>query len=439
MAAILTQALALLAVGMQSSHMIASAMPVHTTSTHATAHTPSASAASEPTDVSTMSSCADLPPMAANASNIGEVLGQCFSNPANLAPADTSFMGKLGAQEACGISFAYFRFGPSTGQTEPATNRAAQHLTNVANAGASAQNAQAPPPLVLIQGSGMTMSGWTVDFLRELSQTREIIIFDNLGMGLTNYTNSTSGHMSGETEMNVTSLTIPGMAEDVFCLLSALSFTEADIFGFSMGGQIALTMTTMAGTPAAHGVKLRKAISSAGQVGGPKTLPASQAFIDAFESLSSSSDLNADSGASAGEMLLPFFFPASFPSEERSCLMCEYVVGIHDFPVSEPYPSSQGMAEQMGAMSAFMQSDSVWENLPNATTPLLLITGEDDEICPPENQDILAQQYGSNVARLVQSHTEGLASVKSWPMAGHGVQFSYTSEVVQAVNEFLGN
>ena len=47
--------------------------------------------------------------------------------------------------------------------------------------------------LILIAGQGATSSVWTPDLLRCLAQNREVIPFDNQGMGLSTYTDTDYG------------------------------------------------------------------------------------------------------------------------------------------------------------------------------------------------------------------------------------------------------
>ena len=159
-----------------------------------------------------LASCAGLPPMALDASNQVDVLNLCLADPANSLspPTNDSFMGSAGFQYACGVNYGYLRFGVKASPDQP--------------------------PLVMIQGSAMTMADWTVQFLWDLSRTRELLVFDNQGVGLS----------IGGDDNATGPLSIQGQAENVFCLLSALGLGKVDVFGFSMGGVCMYVCTRLA-------------------------------------------------------------------------------------------------------------------------------------------------------------------------------------------------
>lgn len=331
-------------------------------------------------------SCQGLPPMAADGSNMDEVMGACFAIPENTAPSKTTgnntFLGPMRHQPACGVDFAYLRFGQQAGDE---------------------------PPLVMIQGSASTMAEWTTLLLWQLAQTREVIVFDNQGTGFSvDNTNKT--------------LSIRGMAKSTLCLLRSLNITHADVFGFSMGGQIAIAMTTLAGQGKFRDITLRKVISSAGDAGSNNTIPPSQEFLDTV----SAGNMTAEEIQSA---YLLFFFPAALAPATRSCLVCQYAVGISRFPFEEPAVTAAASTAQTAAEIAWLESSAVWDAVANATTPLLLLTGSADAIVPPQNQQNLASQYARGNGNLVM--------VSGWPSAGHGVQYTYMDSVIAQIDGFL--
>jgi pimeloyl-ACP methyl ester carboxylesterase len=79
-------------------------------------------------------------------------------------------------------------------------------------------------PLVLIHGLSLD-SSWWINQLPVFSQTYQVIVFDNRGVGQTESPDSPYS-----TEM---------MADDTVALLKSLNITTAHILGVSMGGMIA--------------------------------------------------------------------------------------------------------------------------------------------------------------------------------------------------------
>jgi pimeloyl-ACP methyl ester carboxylesterase len=91
------------------------------------------------------------------------------------------------------------------------------------------------PPIIFIQGVGVSGSGWEpqVDFL---AQHFRCLTFDNRGIGLSQPPDS--GHLA--------SLTVPQMAGDALALMDAQGWESAHVAGHSMGGLIALEIALQA-------------------------------------------------------------------------------------------------------------------------------------------------------------------------------------------------
>lgn len=105
-------------------------------------------------------------------------------------------------------------------------------------------------PLVMIMGFSGTMSIWDTNLLRELAASNEVTIFDNRGFGF-----------SADTA--TAPLTMESMADSTAALIDALGLSEPDIFGWSMGGEIALTLAVK------HGSKIGKVTAVAADAGSP--------------------------------------------------------------------------------------------------------------------------------------------------------------------------
>lgn len=84
-------------------------------------------------------------------------------------------------------------------------------------------------PLVLIAGQGATSSVWTPDLLRGLAQNREVIPFDNMGIGLSTFFSSTDADYSGA-----------AYAAHTADLIEALGLVQPAVLGWSLGASIAL-------------------------------------------------------------------------------------------------------------------------------------------------------------------------------------------------------
>ena len=103
------------------------------------------------------------------------------------------------AEGANGVSYAYRRLGPLGGR-----------------------------PLVLLQHFRGNLDNWDPGLIDALSSSRNVVVFDNTGVGAT----------TGSTPT-----TIAQMADDAIVLAEALGLDEVDLLGFSIGSFIAQQIT----------------------------------------------------------------------------------------------------------------------------------------------------------------------------------------------------
>src|ERR1700758_4950426 len=104
--------------------------------------------------------------------------------------------------EANGVRYAYRRFGKAGGV-----------------------------PIVLNVHFRGTMDHWDPAVTDGLARNREVILFDNAGIGAS----------SGETPTS-----IPAMATDAIAFIKALGIGKADILGYSVGGKVAQEIAVQA-------------------------------------------------------------------------------------------------------------------------------------------------------------------------------------------------
>jgi 3-oxoadipate enol-lactonase len=81
------------------------------------------------------------------------------------------------------------------------------------------------PPLVLVMGIGYDATLWTLAQVPALSETFQVVIFDNRDVGRSSKASDP--------------YTITDMADDVAALMDALAIERAHLLGLSMGGMIA--------------------------------------------------------------------------------------------------------------------------------------------------------------------------------------------------------
>jgi pimeloyl-ACP methyl ester carboxylesterase len=84
------------------------------------------------------------------------------------------------------------------------------------------------PPLLLLQRYRGTMDHWDPAFLDALASERQVLLFDNEGVGLT------AGAVPNS---------IAAMAKSAAGFIEALQLTKVDVLGWSMGGTVAQMLT----------------------------------------------------------------------------------------------------------------------------------------------------------------------------------------------------
>jgi pimeloyl-ACP methyl ester carboxylesterase len=88
-------------------------------------------------------------------------------------------------------------------------------------------NASAQPPLLCLQHFTGTLDNWDPAVIDPLASTREVILFDNAGVGRSTGT---------------VPQTVAGMAKHALAFLDGLSIESCDVLGFSLGGMVAQQM-----------------------------------------------------------------------------------------------------------------------------------------------------------------------------------------------------
>jgi len=246
-------------------------------------------------------------------------------------------------------------------------------------------------PLVLIGGFTMVKESWGLQ-VQELARLFKVITFDNRGVGETKYP-------SGP-------FTIADMAADTAGLIETLGIDSAHIFGVSMGGLIAQVLALD------YPHRVRKVALGCTTHGGRHAV---QPEKEVMELLASASNPEIPP-EEALRMRVPIIFSERFIKEEPE--------RIEEFlQLSMRYwPTPEGAAGQIAALSVF----NVKKRLGEIRCPVLVITGMEDRMMPPENSRLLAE--GIPKARLYM--VEG---------AGHSFFLEKPDEVNRVLVEFFIN
>jgi pimeloyl-ACP methyl ester carboxylesterase len=267
--------------------------------------------------------------------------------------------------EADGTRFAYRRFGAGPGR-----------------------------PLLLVQFFMGNLDGFDPAVTDVLAAGREVILFDNAGVGLSTGTAPD---------------TIAGMARDAGRLADALGLTPIDVFGHSMGGHVAQQLTIDR-----PGLVRRLVLAGTGPRGGEGMLERKPEISALFTAKHEPQDL----------MWLPIFFSPSAASQAAGRGYLDRIRrragGDRDVPVSA------------ATIGAHLAARAEWGGrrpdgfayLQAITQPVLVASGHNDIIVPTVNSYLLQQNLPD-------------AELVLYPDSGHGAHFQYPGRFTRQVTEFL--
>jgi pimeloyl-ACP methyl ester carboxylesterase len=239
-------------------------------------------------------------------------------------------------------------------------------------------------PLVLITGYIATMDMWDPLFLERLAEKFQVITFDNRGMGRT-----TSGDEPW---------TIDRFALDAAGLIDELNFPKANVLGWSLGGDVALSLAV------SDPGKVERLVVYAGDCGGTAKVAASSLR----QVLKDHKDVHAHF-----KMILSELFPP------------EWMEDHPDYWKSFEFPDELNSPQSVIKQNrAYKDWEGCCERLGEILMPVLIVTGTEDVSTPPENAVMLAQ-------RIPQSWLVRFSG------AGHGLQYQDPEGLARVVIDFL--
>ncbi len=250
------------------------------------------------------------------------------------------------------------------------------------------QGDPASPPLLIL--SGLTdytaKCGWQT---RDLVHDFHVITFDNRGAGRS----SISGF----------EYTVADLAVDAAAVLDALDIQIADVFGFSLGGMIALHLTLN------NPLRVRRLVLGCTSAGGSLGVYPETDVLLSLAGPSHISDRRQD------------FLDGMWVSLSDRCVkdQPEIVDALADIAAANPQTSESRMA-QLRAVFTHDVSDRLHE----IKTPTLVMHGTEDRLIPPANGEQLA------------SHITG-ARLILYPEAGHLFFIEKADEVNRDIRTFL--
>lgn len=243
-------------------------------------------------------------------------------------------------------------------------------------------------PLVGFQHFTGTLDNWDPVIVNGLARDREVILFDNAGVG----------NSGGSTPDKVAA-----MAEDAMAFLHALGLTKIDVLGFSLGGFIAQHLAYY------YPELIRKLI----MVG---TAPQGVPVLAGFNEL-----INEGMQKDAAERFLFIFFTPSAVSREKGKATLQRLMERKED--RDGVASPLAIEAQTKAIMAW-GSDPVTIDLSKVVHPVLVVQGSDDVMMNADNSYLLFKGLPNAVLTF-------------YPDSAHGSFFQYPELFVAQANDFL--
>jgi pimeloyl-ACP methyl ester carboxylesterase len=275
-----------------------------------------------------------------------------------------------------------------------APNRTVEAANGVTYAYRRLGDASGAPPLVLLQHFRGNLDNWDPALVDTLAVTREVIMFDNAGVG----------GSTGSSPRTVTA-----MAHDALRFLEALELREVDMLGFSLGGFVAQELVLIR-------PRLVRRLVLAGT--GPQGGEDMHGFTDDVFA-------NATRDEPGAEDLLALFFERTQTSVAKGR---EFIGRI--FSRTEDRDAATTLATRDAQLDAIhtwgIPDPSKLNRLAGITQPVLVAGGDNDRMVPTRNSNLLA-------VRLPD------ARLRIYPDAGHGFLFQYPADFSAEVAAFLSS
>ncbi|MCW4051501.1 MAG: alpha/beta hydrolase [Candidatus Bathyarchaeota archaeon] len=246
-------------------------------------------------------------------------------------------------------------------------------------------------PLLLQNGWGGSSDSWSTYMVEMLAEKHKVIVMDNRGTG-----------RSGKPDFPYT---MDMMANDSVAVLDSLGIEKAHVMGFSMGGIITQTIGLE------HPNRLRSLVLCGTTLGGEHRIsPDPKVQMDLALIANPLPEMTE---RDVTVKLLYLLYSKGYVEANLKALILDETYSDNPTP-------SFALNRQSQAIGGFESYD----RLPSIDVPVLVMTGEEDLLVPPENSGIIAERVKK--AKLV-----------TFPSCGHGFLKQKTDDVVPVILNFL--
>jgi pimeloyl-ACP methyl ester carboxylesterase len=247
-------------------------------------------------------------------------------------------------------------------------------------------------PLVLLQHFRGNLDSWDPDLVDALAGSRQVVTFDNVGVGAT----------TGSTPNSVEQ-----MAHDAISFLEALQFDQVDVLGFSIGSFVAQEMALLRPSAVRRLVLASSAPRGAsgmhgwapeviGAVGNPQTSP---------------------------DEYLKVFFAGSASSQQAGKQALGRMVARKE-DRDQPTTWETRLAQYDAVCEWGIPNHALLQRVGGIEVPVLVANGDSDPMILPH--------YSYLLAGLIPQ-----ARVKVYPDSAHGFLFQHHAEFAGDVDGFL--
>ena len=249
-------------------------------------------------------------------------------------------------------------------------------------------------PLILFHRFRATMDEWDPAFINQLGRKNRVIVFDNVGIGLT----------EGNTPQ-----TMSEIAADALGFTQALQLGSFSILGWSLGGLVA---QVFAMNYKAHVLKL--VLVATGPAASAETVFPNEQFLETSRH---------DENPPKDHQVL--FFTQDEKGYKETLKSLERMEGRMPPPVPAT-KKENWVAQSVAAKDFFYNKEGYFNRLKEITQPVLIGGAKEDIAFPMIDSYLLAREI-PNSQLIIYSK------------AGHGFQHQYYSHFGNMINQFLSD
>jgi pimeloyl-ACP methyl ester carboxylesterase len=251
-------------------------------------------------------------------------------------------------------------------------------------------------PLLCLQHFTGTLDNWDAAVTDPLASNREVILFDNAGVGRSTGTVPT---------------TIAGMAAHAFAFLDGLGLSTCDVLGFSLGGMVAQQMALERPS-----IFRRMILVGTAPRGGDDIMHLEKPSLATFL---------ADPKLQGAAVLQKIFFA---PTQSSQAAGEAFLARLAERKDDRDPPSGPAVAgAQMAAFREWEQpADGRFADLEGIRQPTLVVNGIHDQMIPVAN----SYRLGEHLPNAV---------LLTYPDSGHGSLFQFHESFTRHAAAFLAS